>query len=94
MAKYKYVKKLVILDKGEFWMATVLVSTGVLCLLSAPTYMVFTPHVDVQMMQVFFLLVIGFFNTMNGAIRFNRKKLFKIQKKRVPLTEAEKLLGD
>ena len=94
MADYKYIKKFIILDKAEFWIATMLVTTGPLCLLAAPTYMLVTPGPEVQMMQVFFFLVIGFFNTLNGGIRFHRKKLFEIKRKRIKLSEAEKLLGD
>jgi hypothetical protein len=103
MAEYKYVKKFTILDKGEFWIGVMLITTGPLCLLGAVTYMALPwqpPEPMPDMIQIMFMLIIGFFNTINGAIRLfpnedgDRKKPYEVKRKRVKLTEAEKLLGD
>jgi len=100
VADYKYVKKFIILKKTDFWLAVILMITGPLCLITAVTWMALPwqpPEPRPNMLQIFFLLVIGFFNTINGAIRLDRKgkdKLFEIKRKRIKLTEAEKLLGD
>jgi hypothetical protein len=89
MADYKYVKKLVILDKGEFWMATVLLTTGLLCVGAFIVAMA----LHASLTQICYLAIIGTFNTMNGILSFDTKQLYTWKKKRVPKTEAEKL-GD
>jgi len=43
---------------------------------------------------IFTMGIIGIFNSINGLVRFDTKKLYTWKKKRVQKTETEKLLGD
>ena len=92
--KYTYKNKFVILKKTEFWLAVALLTTGLLCLIGA--MMGTAASLNFPTIQLILMYTIGIFNTLNGAIRLDpndkKDKLYEIKRKRVELSEAEKLL--
>lgn len=90
MTDYKYVKKLDSKQPFAFWLYLTVFLSGIACLLGVDLVILF--GTTVSNFSVVVLLILGTFNTLNGVVGINRSATIK--RKRVELTETEKLLDD